>query len=201
MPAKVETGCDAASLRVALRRATHDLHRELQGRLPLLAADLTQPRYTAIVAAFYGLYRPLETALTPQASCLPALQWERRRKVKALQHDLRMLGLSDAAIAALPASDHLPAIADVPAMLGCLYVVEGATLGGQIIRARLQTTLGVTETTGAAFFAGYGATTEPMWQAYLRCLDRMADGERVQASAQATFAAFLAWFGARGVLR
>ena len=43
---------------------------------------------------------------------------------------------------------------------GCLYVMEGATLGGQVIGRHVRQTLGVTPETGGRFHAAYGDRTE-----------------------------------------
>jgi heme oxygenase len=54
-------------------------------------------------------------------------------------------------VGALPQYHDLPDIEDWPRMLGCLYVLEGATLGGQIISRHLQRTLHIDAINGAAF--------------------------------------------------
>ncbi len=49
--------------------------------------------------------------------------------------------------------------------LGCLYVLEGATLGGQVISRHLAK-LGIGPENGGRFFNGYGARTGEMWKSF-----------------------------------
>jgi heme oxygenase len=77
--------------------------------------------------------------------------------------------------------------------LGLLYVLEGATLGGQLLRRRLGPALGLTEERGLAFFTAYGAEVGPMWRAFADALARFdaatPAGERPAAHAAALDAA------------
>ena len=50
-------------------------------------------------------------------------------------------------------ADDLPDLQGVQEALGCLYVVEGSTLGGQVIARHLRQTLGVDPRCGGSFFA------------------------------------------------
>ena len=43
---------------------------------------------------------------------------------------------------------------------GCLYIMEGASLGGQVIGQHVRQTLGATPETGGRFYAAYGDRTE-----------------------------------------
>jgi len=52
-------------------------------------------------------------------------------------------------------------------LVGTLYVVEGSTLGGQLIAKHLAKNLGITPETGGRFFGGYGENTVNFWTDFL----------------------------------
>jgi heme oxygenase len=74
---------------------------------------------------------------------------------------LRVLGVDQ-----LHLDDAQPlARANLNFAVGCLYVLEGATLGGQFISRHLAT-LGIGPANGGLFFHGYGAKTGEMWKSF-----------------------------------
>jgi heme oxygenase len=83
--------------------------------------------------------------------------------------------------------------------LGCLYVLEGATLGGQLIGRQVQRQLGLRSEHGCAFFAGYGADqTGPMWKAFSEAVDAYGSAQpaaqgAIVAAACDTFLRFEHW--------
>ena len=50
--------------------------------------------------------------------------------------------------------------------IGCLYVLEGSTLGGQFILRALQERLGLSPDREARFFASYGKHVGSMWKSF-----------------------------------
>lgn len=143
-----------------LKQETRSEHLALEAQLPLMSPDLTLAQYRAVLRAFASVILPLEQRL--EDCCLPAaLGYPARRHTSALQRDLTVLGL-DAPPHPLP--DTLGTRA--PAVYGTLYVLEGSTLGGQLISRHLHRHLHLTATTGAAYFAGYGPDTGPKWRAF-----------------------------------
>lgn len=191
-----------------LKRETAEQHARVEAMLPLLDAGLTRDAYRRVLAAFYGYHRPLEPALwsAPGLAAL-GLHAAERRKVPLLERDLRALGLDDTALAALPDCARLPDVGTLPHAVGCLYVLEGATLGGRVIERRLARTLGVdaaSSDSGGAFFASYGERVGPMWAAYRAAAARYAeeggDEDAVVAAAAATFASLARWLEERGSL-
>ena len=52
-------------------------------------------------------------------------------------------------------------------LVGMLYVIEGSTLGGQLISKHLTKNLGITPETGGRFFGGYGENTSVLWLDFL----------------------------------
>ena len=111
-----------------------------------------------------------------------------RCRLHLLASDLTALGVSDRDRKALPACPLTP-VNDAAEALGSLYVMEGSTLGGRVIRKNLDRCLGQYSSVGCAYFNGCGADTGVMWLSFLQRLDEapMADAERIGRGASATF--------------
>jgi len=181
-----------------LKAETRPHHERAERVVRLLSPDLTLLGYQRHLEALYGLYAPLEGAL---AACLegrvPELRLAERWKVPLLEKDLQALGHDGASLARLPRHPGLPSLSDVPEALGALYVLEGATLGGQLILRHLTRHFEGTSAGGFAFFRAYGDSVGPMWKAFgealLRACPEPAAVPRVVRGAQDTFEAFEAW--------
>jgi heme oxygenase len=62
--------------------------------------------------------------------------------------------------------------------LGAMYVMEGSTLGGQLIARHLKRVLGLEEGRGDTYFRGHGDRTGLMWKEFCQILrTRVADEE------------------------
>ena len=128
-----------------LKHQTADAHAALEGRLNVFEQVRTHDDYRRLLARFFTLHEPIEARLAAAADW-PALGFDfsARRKAALLRDDLRALGVSEADLAALPRARDLPAAAGLAEAVGCLYVLEGSTLGGQILAKHFNTTLGLT---------------------------------------------------------
>lgn len=154
-----------------LKQATGSRHAALESRLPLLDAGMSRLSYLHFLQRFYGYYAPLESQLLalPYWNSMD-FDYAGRHKTPRLMQDLRALGETPEAIQGFARCQHLPTLASPGQLLGCLYVIEGATLGGQIITRHLEANLGLTPLTGASFFDGYGARTGSQWKAFCAML-------------------------------
>ncbi len=149
-----------------LREQTHESHQRLEGRLDLLQRALSIDHYRNLLARFYGFYVPAEARLTELCQSIPEVQFPLRRKGHLLVQDLEALGLSGLQREALPLCENLPALMQAAQALGCLYVLEGSTLGGQIISRHLQSVHGLEAENCSAFFRSYGSQVGVMWRAF-----------------------------------
>jgi heme oxygenase len=153
--------------------------------------------YVQMLARLWGLYGPLEAALAridwPGAETLV----RQRAKTGWLAADLHDFGLGSRTIESLPKATVLPAIAEVADVFGVLYVLEGATLGGQIILAQVTAELGATEDAGARFFASYGSEVGVRWRSFVEALERFGEpprvADRIERAAMTTFEIFGSW--------
>lgn len=180
-----------------LQLATSACHTALEDQLPLMRSDLSREEYRQFLGRFFGFYAPLETQLMASNHWqLLGFDYAARQKNPRLVLDLVALGGSAAELAATPRCTNLPALTSPEQLLGCLYVIEGATLGGRIITRQLQTQLGLNPESGGAFFDGYGAQTGPHWKAFCTMLTNNADESRhvaIVAGANRTFETLTHW--------
>lgn len=178
----------------ALRDATRDMHSRLDGELAIASEPPDGPLYLRHVAAMLGWIAPLEEALRG-AVWPPGLEIERRlRKMDWLVTDLVVGGVSGEAIRALPRCGHVPPVDDPARCFGALYVMEGSTLGGQILYRRLAPHL---PGWPLATLTGYGRGTGRMWRIFVATLEQVGTAPGfAEASARAaaeTFDALLDW--------
>lgn len=178
-------------------RAYHDrIERDPLSR-GMLGAELSRAYYTMVLEAYYGLYAPMEGRLAGAADWGDlGFDMARRLKTPLLRADLAHLGVAGAALAELPRCEGLPWALSLPGALGCMYVLEGATLGGQLIARHVQGALGLSAAGGAAFFNSYGAEVGPMWKEFKALVERHGAGheDAVIAGASAMYASLERWF-------
>ena len=187
-----------------LRAGTAELHIALEKRLPFFSDTLDTPAFVQLMQAYYGFYLPVEDALLSSGAIPTDFDLTPRLKAPTLRADLHALGLSSEALARLPQCEDLPLINSAACCLGILYVLEGATLGGQILRREIASRLGLEADNGAAFLDIYGAATGRCWRDFIEYLSRrpMGADERkaVVAAAHTTFSCFERWLESREVL-
>lgn len=187
------------SLQRRLRQRTAETHVALENT-PLMrafAADsLSIPVYGTYLALQWQLHAPLEALLT---KWLPA-DWAalRLRKSDWLFQDLQAIGMRPAP--SIAAAGGVDSWAEA---LGILYVLEGSTLGLQVVRKQVQAKHPVLQAAGR-FMLGYGAETGRHWRDFLLHLETVApaDWPLAEEAASDTFDRFLRAFSlaeARGV--
>jgi heme oxygenase (biliverdin-IX-beta and delta-forming) len=168
---------DVRSYLCAATRAAHgrlDSHPLMLG---LLRGEADLNCYPRLLRRYAQLYQELEGALDREQECLPAgIDWPSRRKLPWLREDLRYFGCAEN----MDEATHMPprsAGGTTAAALGLLYPLEGATLGGLAIKARLRRSLNIDTASGGRFFAGYGAQTVPRWNVTCAALETIAEDE------------------------
>ena len=188
---------DETSLRWQLKRETDAEHRHLEAQLGLLDPGLEVDRYRRVLETFYGFYVPVEIDVARLAASAGPLGFPLRARAELIERDLQAVGLSPATLAALPLCSDRPELTCVEDLAGCLYVLEGACLGGQVLTPLLHRRLGVAKGSGAAFFAGDGDGTRARWSVVVAWLDGLprsgASTTKIIGAAKATFAAFGRW--------
>ncbi|GAB2784538.1 heme oxygenase [Hymenobacter luteus] len=177
-----------ASVLHRLRQETQPYHAALEQSAfnrALMAGTITSDVTTHFLSRLYGFLRPYEAAL--RAHAFPA-EWEVAARCRAhlIEQDL-------AQAAGLPQCPDMPPLRTRAQLLGALYVVEGSTLGGQIITRQLARA-GITART---YFTGYAEQTGARWKSFCGLLSAAAlhpaDQDQVVQSAIVTFQKLHAW--------
>jgi heme oxygenase len=182
-----------------LRAGTREKHQRLEQVVDLPTRLSSETAYRGLLEAFYGLYRPLETRLAEHPELgASGLASERLHKHKLLEQDLLSLGDSADVIASLRTCPKLPNLQNLFSAAGCLYVLEGATLGGQIVRREVDSRLNLTRDSGCLFFDCYGHRVREMWSGFCTDLDALAvdnpdNSDDIVEGACETFSCFEEW--------
>lgn len=186
-----------------LRQMTQQHHEDLELALRLDQMKTDRADYTQLIQRFFALYSLLEQGAENMLGLRAwhkdmlrvGLRWSEREKLPMLAADLAALGSPPEK----PITRCIEPLRldNFAAVLGCIYVLEGSTLGGQVITRRLGDQLGLTPTTGLAFFNGYGTKTGAMWRQTRAVLGtELADPASLDAAvlaAQQTFHLFHDW--------
>jgi heme oxygenase len=184
-----------------LREDTADLHAAVERRVEVTDGRLTAGRYVATLAAFHGFHAPWEAgvraAAGPAGLGLPAVLdlMSSRWRTASLAADLAHFGVDPADV---PSCPDVPSVDGLAHLLGSMYVMEGSTLGGQVVARHVERTLGLSGGVGYSYFRGHGDQVGPRWRAFAARLVELAAGAReddVVAGARHTFAALDRWFG------
>ncbi|WGM37769.1 biliverdin-producing heme oxygenase [Caulobacter sp. NIBR1757] len=178
-----------------LRAETRAAHEALEADLDIfshLASDAGRRRLARL---FHGLHAGAEAVLAPWLAAVPGLDYEARRRRPVLDRDLAHFG------EATPPPCPMAKPASRAEALGILYVLEGSTLGGQVIRKRLLSRGAGLD--GVSFLDPYGAETGPRWKGFLAVLGRECPPDRPETAEAAArggvagFTAARAWLCAR----
>jgi len=209
MPSQRHFGSNAADRRDGgslvhqqLKRVTAGVHKRLETQVGLFDPDFSMHRYVRVLQIFYGFYAPIERRLERLTGVDPPLGFPLRARAKLIEGDLLALGLSRHDLVELPRCTRLPRLSCLEDLAGCLYVLEGASLGGQVIAPTLSQRLGVAKDSGASFFVGDSEATSARWILVLNWLDGLvragARSEEITASACATFLTLARWVEQQG---
>jgi heme oxygenase len=153
---------DKESMHARLRCATLEQHRRLDRGLAYVVSDqLSLPRYVNCSPRSLVFTRPLEETLARWQRATPPLRLPLMPRADLLRRDLRVF---DRATEHLPSSTDRPPITTIDRVAGAIYVLEGASLGAQMIARGLSRSLGIGPENGAAFFTGLGAETSARWK-------------------------------------
>ncbi|GKS12279.1 biliverdin-producing heme oxygenase [Paenibacillus chitinolyticus] len=183
-----------------LREETAPFHDQIEQNpyaKAIMDKSLTLETYRTYLEKFYGFILPSEKAL----STLP--EWEERGfdiesrlKTPLLENDLEQLGLTKRQIEELPRCGNLPDVSTLPRALGYLYVLEGSTLGGQLITKQLKAILSVDPEVNGRYFNSYGAELRTKWSEFREFLlenVKTEEQEQVLAAAKETFILLDQW--------
>jgi len=181
-----------------LRVETRTAHEQLESNIDLLGRKWTNEFYRQLLEKFYGFYSIIEPSIWERVQWeLVGIDAKKRRKTNLLVQDLKVLGLNCEEIMRLPQCAKVPIVETFSQALGCAYVLEGSTLGGQVITRHLRRELGIESERGASFFTSYGSEVGPMWRDFTNILNTedlsQEDEDLIVHYACKTFGAFDNW--------
>jgi heme oxygenase len=151
-----------------IRAATRLQHKSLEGEWDLVPGLLRVQDRCTILRALYQVHAPSELALLPWLTGLPDLGYRQRLKAPLLRADLKDLGASEPDL--IWPAEQLPQIQNSAWALGFTYVLEGSTLGGQVIRKAV--VAAAASLVGLSFFGVYGRDTGSRWKQFCHVLER-----------------------------
>lgn len=186
-----------------LRSTTKEAHEALEAHIPLLHPRVDAQQYHDYLLAIGPVVQALEAVVSRSEDDLASRQylWAPRRRFARLQADVAVLAARadvrprDAQVwpDTAPSSGQLAAHDTQSARIGMLYVLEGSTLGGQLLRKNLADKLHV-NSTALRYLSGHGQNTAKMWQQTQAVVESfLRTDEQRKEAAQAAVAVFV-WF-------
>jgi heme oxygenase len=183
-----------------LKTATDTNHQQLEKQLVLrMKAIHSVPEYINLLQLFYTYFGGLEDAIKTHINTTHLSDYHQRRKAGALADDITALG---GTVQPIAGATDLPQLQNHLQAFGALYVIEGSTLGGQIISKMIARQLELPAGKGLSFFNGYGEASGGMWAGFRAALNEQAhnpaeEGEVITA-ANDTFIKFKQWIEKTG---
>lgn len=171
---------------VLLKEGTKSQHDKLESDLNLLRQDLKLDEYVELLKRFYGIYKPLEPLLNIPAD---------RLKTSHLEKDLRYFNVN---LELVEMCEDLPEVLSKSHSYGVRYVLEGSTLGGQVLTKHFKEFFYISPDSGCFFFSGYGPETMSMWKQFQNELMNFSSTDEYSPevlveSARDTFRLFHRW--------
>jgi heme oxygenase len=181
-------------LRQRLREGAAQAHAQLETALDLMGRVSDRQRFVQVLERFLGFHVVWERAIRQHAALRDF--HEPRSRLPHLRRDLAALGRTNAEQSALPLCADAAGLADShAAAVGSIYVLEGSTLGGQVIGRALAGADWIPPG-GLAYFNPYRERTGEMWRAFGSWAEaRVTEAEAAAAVAGArrTFAVLQGW--------
>ena len=148
---------------------SHQLMEQNSVSQSLMSQGVTMTQYAQYLKSMYGFICGFEKMVFPLLKHNGLLQIDDRRKSHLLQADLALLNHTTAPPCVKDElfSTHYQTSS---AALGGMYVLEGSTLGGQIINRHLAKVLGDSVAGKTTYLTAYAGQTGGMWKVFLQLL-------------------------------
>ncbi|MCR5880942.1 biliverdin-producing heme oxygenase [Phenylobacterium sp. J367] len=175
-----------------LRAETSGAHHSLETSLDLLRRPADRQGFLEVLERFHGFHAVWEGAIRTRSTY--AAFHASRARLPHLRRDLAALGRTTAEMRMLPHCLEADALVDGAARtLGSIYVLEGSTLGGQVIARELADS-GWLPRGGLTYFNPHGRRTGEMWRGFRTWLgDQEVDWDETVEGARRTFALLESW--------
>lgn len=178
----------------SLKTSTSQYHEQIEQVdlfKKIITKEITLLEYKKLLCQLYGFISPCETVIQQRFH----YAIEGREKASLLNSDLSELNCDTSRDFLF--CKNTPNFNTLPEVFGYLYVLEGSTLGGQIISKSLKNNLQLLPLIPARYFNAYGKQTRKYWDAFLKSLREhdLNDNqkENLITSAINTFSSLLNW--------
>jgi len=176
-----------------LKNETRKQHTDIESTVDIMEHTQSKEKYESLLKAFYGFYRPVEKSFIEYKDQFKklGLDLEPHLKTRLLEHDLKEMNVDLDSIKIRP--DHK--FSSLGEAMGCFYVLEGSTLGGQVIFKSLKKNGIKTGESEICFHNPYGAETMKNWLAFKTSLDSTpaSENDALLESAKETFTELNKW--------
>jgi heme oxygenase len=184
-----------SNLRDQLRHETRQEHHDLEKALDLFSAQFNVTDYRNLLVKFFVFHAAFDAYLSlkkHEGISAEKFYLEGRSKKNWLAQDVDFMGIDAASdIGKLSHDDFAILLPSTEHIWGAIYVIEGSTLGGQILARHFTKTLGLFPEAGLRFFTAYGSETKAKWNETIRQLEVLANQDvrhaNIIAGAKRTF--------------
>lgn len=154
-----------------LKDSTSAAHARVEEALRLTDDTLDMGRYLRLLSTMRSVHIAADFLLAPFKRELAALGYQpaERKRVEWIDEDLMSLGGSWHGTTSSAIENF--GVNNVCDCLGMIYVLEGSTLGGQIIAPAIARTLSLTPPNGCRYYIGYGSRTGSRWKETRNTID------------------------------
>jgi heme oxygenase len=155
-----------------LKTLTHPFHDELEATelaKSLANATIELDDYANYLHKMHQLHNEIEKKLQSfKEFSHYSIDTSKRSRSDFLKKDLKSLNANNKEVS----SFNLEIEWSFPVAIGVMYVLEGSTMGGQILKERLKKLPVENAHTITNYFDGYGAQTMKLWQEYSLFLEK-----------------------------
>lgn len=155
--------------------------------------------YIKFLKLYFGFFNPLEILTRKYISEEVLKDISERGNTNKIIDDIETCA-GDNTILSAPS---LPEVTNVLQAFGVMYVMEGSTLGGQIIAKMLRDKDIKIPNNGLSFFEGYKENTMTMWRSFTACVDENFQTDEeinpIVLSAKNTFTKMKEWIIANDI--
>jgi heme oxygenase len=181
-------------LQERLKTATKGNHDELEELMfvnEIMNKTLTREQYKTLLATNYIVHSAIESRLHEalDADLKTILEVDTRYKLAALEQDLEEMEISKADLDALDFDFLKSQDFNNASSLGAMYVLEGATLGGNVIQKKLRANPAF-ENLSLNYYTVYAQNLMSNWLSFVKVLNTSvpeADFAQAEASAVKLF--------------
>lgn len=170
-------------------RGDHDALEAIGLSEKITDGSLQPDEYKKLIKVHYLVHRDLEEQLEQAGvgDIFPGLDYAARKKLPLIRKDLQELGIKEEELAEREAAGSSPEMRIPFGLLGAMYVMEGATLGGMVIVKSLKKNQNLSEISTFHYFGCYGGETGKQWKRFLEVLQQ--EGNKPEAKEQVVLAA------------